>query len=181
MILCMDRQIQSDIVHRGRLLELEVRSFTEDGRAVTREIVHHPGAVVIVPVCENGDILLIRNERIAVGERLWELPAGTREPGEDPESTARREVAEETGFRAERIDHLASCFTTPGFCDEEIHLYIARDLTEVGQNLDPGEDIEVIRTPNEKAFEMIADGTIRDAKTIAGLLLWDRKTRNDAT
>ena len=174
----MEQGIQSETTHQGRLISVEVRRFMQDGRAVTREIVHHPGAVVIVPVFENGDLILIKNQRIAVGEQLWELPAGTREPGEDPESTARREVAEETGYRADRITFLSECYTTPGFCDEKIHIYLARELSEVGQNLDPGEEIEVVRTPHEKSLDMIADGTIRDAKTIAGVLLWDRFERN---
>ncbi|MHC5114740.1 MAG: NUDIX hydrolase [Planctomycetota bacterium] len=164
-----------EITHRGRLLTVEVRSYADgDGRDVVREIVHHPGAVVIVPVLDDDRVVLIRNHRIAVDETLWELPAGTMEPGEVPAVTAARELAEETGYEAARISPLAEFYTSPGFCDELLHVFVAEDLSFVGQKLEAGETIEAHPLPRGEVLEMIADGRIRDAKTIAGVLRWDR-------
>ncbi|MCP3905222.1 MAG: NUDIX hydrolase [Planctomycetes bacterium] len=165
----------SETTHSGRLLTVEVRSFTDDdGRAVVREIVHHPGAVVIVPVLDDDRVVLIRNHRIAVDEVLWELPAGTMEPGEEPAATAARELTEETGYAARHVTALTQFYTSPGFCDELLHVFVAEDLSFVGQDLDAGETIEVVELPRDETLAMIDDGRIRDGKTIAGLLQWQR-------
>ncbi len=134
-----------------------------------RELVVHPGAVVILP-CIEDRVLLIRNYRFAVKKTLWELPAGTLESGESPETCAARELIEETGYQADQIKPLLHFYTTPGFCDEILYAYEASGLTFVGQNLDEGEQIEVVPTPFAKAVEMIFSGEIVDAKTISVLL-----------
>lgn len=160
---------------------MEVLSFTDEkGRSVRREIVRHPGAVVIVPVLDDGRLVLIRNYRIAVDERLWELPAGKLEEGEEPQHAAARELEEETGFRPGRVRPLATFFSSPGFADELIHAFVAEDLAFVGQNLEPGEEIDVSELARGEVLAMIADGRIRDGKTIAAVLMWDHfsgKTR----
>ena len=158
---------------------MEVLSFTDThGRSVRREIVRHPGAVVIVPVLDDGRLVLIRNYRIAVDDRLWELPAGKLEAGEEPPQAAARELQEETGYRAARIRPLTAFFSSPGFADELIHAFVAEDLAFVAQNLEPGEEIEVAELARDEVLAMIADGRIRDGKTIAAVLMWHHFSGN---
>jgi ADP-ribose pyrophosphatase len=161
-------------VHRpyqGRLLAVEVLSRGE----VSREVVRHPGAVLIVARLDGDRLALVRNYRVAVMQRLWELPAGTLEPGEPPEIAAGRELEEETGYRAARIEHLGDFYTSPGFCDELMRVYTAEKLEFVGQRLEPHEDIEVGVVTVDEALAMIDDGRIIDGKTIAALYLWMRR------
>jgi ADP-ribose pyrophosphatase len=179
MILAMTDEVDVRTTHRGRLLAVDVLSWTDDdGRAVVREVVHHPGAVVVVPRLDDQRLVLVRNERVAVGERLLELPAGTLEPGEDPQAAAGRELAEETGYRAGRIRPLGEFYTSPGFCDELLRVFVAEELSPVGQNLDAGERIEVEVIARSDVMAMIADGRIRDAKTMAALLMWILEPRD---
>ncbi len=145
---------------------------TEDGREYVREIVRHPGAVTIVPLLDDGRICLIENYRIAVDRVLLELPAGTREPGEPPERTALRELAEETGYRARSIRELATFFMSPGILDETMHVYLATGLTPGGTAHEGGEQITVRPVDWAEAMEMVRDGRIQDAKTVAGLLYY---------
>ena len=145
-----------------------------DGRAVEREIVRHPGGAVILPRLDDGRLVLIRNRRISVGESLWELPAGTRGPGEDLAEVARRELQEETGYRAARIEPFGWFLTTPGFTDERIDAFLAEGLVPGPQRLDAGEWIQVEPLPLEEVLSMIDDGRICDAKTIAVVLRWWR-------
>jgi ADP-ribose pyrophosphatase len=142
---------------------------------VSREVVRHPGAVLIVPRLDGDRLALVRNYRVAVMQRLWELPAGTLEPGEPPEIAAARELEEETGYRAARIEHLGDFYTSPGFCDELMRVYTAEKLEFVGQRLEPHEDIEVGVVTVDEALAMIDDGRIIDGKTIAALYLWMRR------
>ena len=175
MIIAMDDRLTTRQVYRGRLLTVQVLSFTDyQGRLIEREVVRHPGAVLIVPRLKENRLVLLRNQRVAVNERLWELPAGTLEPGEDPAEAARRELAEETGYRAGTIFKLGEFYTSPGFCDELIEVFVARDLRFVGQQLEAGEEIDVRVMEQAEALAMVDDGRIRDAKTIAGLLMWSR-------
>ncbi|MBN1910480.1 MAG: NUDIX hydrolase [Pirellulales bacterium] len=146
--------------------------ITPDGKEHIRDIVRHPGAVVIVPLLDDGRICLIENVRIAVDQTLVELPAGTRELGEDPEQTARRELAEETGYRAASLRRLTTFFSSPGICDEQMHLFLATRLTPGEPALDGGEQIRPRPTTWPDALAMIRDGRIQDAKTLVGLLWW---------
>jgi ADP-ribose pyrophosphatase len=165
--------VQRTTLHRGPLFEVERVTVRDDaGGEHVREVVRHPGAVVILPVMDDGRLILIRNERVAVGENLWELPAGTREPNEPTIDTARRELEEETGYRADSVEAMGHLFTTPGFCDERIELFLASGLAHVGQNLDAGERIEVHPTPLADVLQMIDDGRIHDGKSVAAVLLW---------
>lgn len=139
---------------------------------VTRDVCVTSDAVVILPLLSVDSVVLIRNERFAVGETLWELPAGTTEPGELPLQTARRELIEETGYQAERVAHLIDFFTSPGICTETMHAFVARGLRQVGQDLDENERITPEVVDLKQTMKMVADNTIRDAKTIATLLYY---------
>ncbi|OHB68084.1 MAG: NUDIX hydrolase [Planctomycetes bacterium RBG_13_63_9] len=150
-----------------------VTQVTPDGAEHARDVVRHPGAVAILPLLEDGRVCLVENYRAAVEETLIELPAGTLEPGEDPVATARRELAEETGYRAGRIQWLATFYTSPGILDEKMRLYLATGLEAGPPALEPGEDIRRLLATWEEALDMIRDGRIRDAKTILGLLRYE--------
>ncbi len=172
MIIAMSVSLHTQITHDGSLFKVEVISWTDQqGRRLTREIVRHPGAVMVVPLLDNGRFVMIRNERIAVDEVLWELPAGKLEPGEDPAHAAARELEEETGYRAATMERLGEFYTSPGFADELMHVYVARDLVSHTQRLEPGERITVELVETLQAKKMIREGVIRDGKTIAGLLM----------
>jgi len=144
-----------------------------DGRRHARQIIRHPGAAVVLPVLEDGRVVLIRNYRIAVEETLVELPAGTLDPGEEPVETARRELAEETGYRARGMELLAAFYSSPGILDERMHLFLATGLAPGEPDLQGGEQIEMLVVPWREAMEMVRNGAIRDAKTVAGLLYYD--------
>lgn len=140
-----------------------------------RAIVRHPGAVVLLPTLPDDRVCLIRNFRASVDKSLLELPAGTLEPGEAPEATASRELAEETGYRAGNMELLHTFYPAPGILDEKMYLYHATHLTEGRPSRDPGEQIENVEVDFEQALAWIDDGTIVDGKTIIGLLLWARR------
>jgi len=181
MILAMDASVHVKSPHQGRLIRVEVLSWTdEQGRSIAREVVRHPGAVVIVPQLGPDRVVLVKNYRIAIDEHLWELPAGTLEPNESPLDAATRELEEETGYRPGRIEPMGEFYTSPGFCDELIHMFVAHDLTFVGQRLEPHEQIEAHDFAWSDALAMIDDGQIKDGKTIAGLLMQSRRLE-DAT
>ena len=164
-----------EIVHTGRKIRVEVdRSIAPDGRAIIRDLIFHPGAVVILPVLDDENVVLLRNFRFVLDETLWELPAGTVEPNEPLEACARRELAEETGYAAERWTSLGYLYASPGVLDEKLHLFVAEWLTPGAMDLEPDERIEPQIVPFADAIAMCLDGTIRDAKTITALLLWDR-------
>ncbi|MAV36667.1 MAG: NUDIX hydrolase [Planctomycetaceae bacterium] len=148
-----------------------------DGSLKTREVICHPGAVTIVPMVDNSHVCLIRNYRLAVEKTLIELPAGTLEPGENPEQTAIRELEEETGFRTTQLQSLHSFYLSPGILDEQMHLFVATELTAGPARREPGEQIENHIVSWPAAMEMVHDGTIQDAKTLVGLLLYERLRR----
>jgi ADP-ribose pyrophosphatase len=138
----------------------------------------HPGAVVILPFLNPNEILLIRNRRHSIGERLIELPAGTLEKNEDPINCAGRELVEETGHLAGRLQPLGNFFTSPGVLTEKIYAYAAYDLEIARVDPDEGEEIETFPTPFDEAIEWIRDGTIHDGKSIATILMYDRFFRD---
>lgn len=174
------RRLGEEQLHRGSLVTLARASFAApDGTTFQREIVHHPGAVVVVPVVGEGEAsgpaaLLVRQFRAAVGDELLELPAGKRDvAGEAPDETARRELEEEVGMRAGRVELLARFYNSPGYCDELSHLFLARDLTACERDPQGVEEagMTVERWPLEAVASLVADGGIVDAKTIIGLTL----------
>ncbi len=145
-----------------------------DGQPHVREWIEHPGAVTILPILPDGRVVLIRNQRIAVGETLIELPAGTLDGGEDPQYCAHRELAEETGYRAGQMEFLCEFFMSPGILHEKMHLFLATKLSPGEMALEAGEEIETLELELSAAMELVRRGEIRDAKTIAGLLFYDR-------
>ena len=147
---------------------------TEGGQAYTREYVEHPGAVTIIPLVDDDHLCLIRNFRLAVHETLVELPAGTLDPGETPADTARREITEETGYRAGTVEQLGSFWMSPGILNERMWLFVARDLVPGEPRREANEEIENLVVTRKAALEMVREGEIQDAKTIAGLLLFDQ-------
>ena len=162
--------------YAGRLLKIDVETIRNPaGQTVELEMVRHPGAAAILPVISDPlgpdpHVLLLRQYRYAADGVIWEIPAGVLEPGEAPEDCARRELREETGATAEEVRLLTSIYTTPGFTDEKIHIFLATGLTVESQNLEADELIEVASRPMSVALEMIRDGEIVDGKSIVGLL-----------
>ena len=169
----MLRKTTNKILFQGRLFRVErAVQTTPDGQRHLREVVRHPGAVVILPLLDDGRVCFVRNYRVAVEESLIELPAGTLEPNEDPADTAVRELAEETGYRAGRIEHLITFCMSPGILDEQMHLYLARGLQPGPMALEAGEDIQPLLCTMEEALEMIRRGEVHDSKTLVGLLYY---------
>jgi ADP-ribose pyrophosphatase len=149
-----------------------------NGTIHRHEVVIHPGAVVILPLLADDRVCLIRNFRIAVDQTLVELPAGTIENGEDPAETARRELIEETGFRAGRLEKLCEFFMSPGILNERMHCFLATDLQQGPTALEVGEEIQTVVVALDEALRLIDAGEIRDAKSIAALLFYDRWRQN---
>lgn len=163
---------RSDRVHTGRVFTLYRDQITlPNGVETTLEVIRHPGAAAIVPLTDDGRVLLIRQYRYAVDDWIWEIPAGTLEAGETPLACARRELVEETGFSAERWQPLGVITPLPAYSDEKIHLFRAEVLAPAESRLDADEIVEVHAVVIEETLAMIAAGTICDAKTIAGLAL----------
>ena len=162
-----------DAGSRKRGFELRVdRELAKlpDGREVELDIVRHPGASAVVPFASDTEVVLIRQHRHAAGGRILEVPAGKLDPGETPEVCAARELEEETGLRAGRLEALGWIFTTPGFTDEKIHLYAAFDLHDVGARPQEDEHIECVRLPFDEALELVWSGELTDAKSALALL-----------
>ncbi len=165
--------VRRDERYRGRIVALSVDTVRlQDGQAAVREVVHHPGGVAIVAVDAGGAVWLVRQYRHAAGALLWEIPAGTREPGEAPEATARRELAEETGQVACSWDALGAVYLAPGYSSELLHLYRATGLGPAGgSHPDADELLEARAFSRPELAALHAAGELRDAKTVAGLAL----------
>jgi ADP-ribose pyrophosphatase len=167
------RFARDELVFDGIIAKVhKVHLAMADGRVVQRDYIHHPGAAIVLPILDDGRIVLIRNWRFAVEAELYELPAGCLEGGEEPIVCARRELAQETGYTAGRWETLGGFFTGPGTSDEFIHAYLAGELTAGSQALERYEEITVEPCPDARVRAMVADGTIRDAKTISALALY---------
>lgn len=171
--------IEKQVIYEGKKCRLELHRLEneETGKKHSREVVAHPGAVVILPITDGGNVVLIRNYRYAAGEVLLELPAGTLEPGEPTMNCAGRELLEETGYLAGKLTPLASFFTSPGILSERMHVFVATKLEKGKQALEEGEEIELAETPLAEAVRMAATGEIKDGKTIATLLMYDARRR----
>lgn len=163
--------LDSKEVFHGRVFSVTADKIREGDTTYDRDVVHHPGSAVIVPVFDDGTVALVRQYRHPAVRYLLEAPAGTLEDRESPEAAAVRELEEELGLTAKELIKLSEFFVSPGFCEEKMWLYLATDLTETAQRLEDDELIEVVRLPFSRALEMISDGEIEDAKTIIGLML----------
>ena len=163
--------IDSKKVFSGRVFDVTVDTVREADRTYIREVVHHPGSAVILPAFDDDTVGFVRQYRHPAVKYLLELPAGTLNDREPPEVGAARELEEELGMIAGRLEKLAEFFVSPGFCEEKMWIYLATDLVPTAQKLEDDELIEIVRLPIERALQMISDGEIEDAKTIIGLLL----------
>jgi len=155
----------------------EMQLKGDDGKVHRREVIRHPGAVVLLPLIDDDTVVMIENTRPTVGETLWELPAGTREPGEPVEQTAQRELLEETGYQAGALQLVHQFYSAPGICDELMHLYLATDLVAGPPQREATEKI-VNRIATRSEIEVwIGEGRIRDAKTLVGLYVFLARPR----
>ncbi|MDW7645534.1 MAG: NUDIX hydrolase [Desulfuromonadales bacterium] len=159
-------------IFNGRVISLAIEEHElPDGRRADFEIVHHSGGAAVLPILDDGRVLLIRQYRPAAGGMIWEIPAGRLEGGEAPETCIHRELQEEVGYRAGRVERLGEMLTAVGFCDEVVHLFVARDLVPVPAAPEPDEYIEAVPMPLDEALRLLRAGEIPDGKTQLALLL----------
>lgn len=170
--------LERELKYSGLVFDVTREKVREPGGLVaTRDYVLHPGSVVVLPVFNNGNILLIRQYRHAAKDYLWELVAGRKDDGEDFATGARRELKEETGYTAKKLKKILELFPTPGFVEERMVLFLAQGLTEGEANPEDDEKIQKKILTLKKALDWIRNGTIRDMKTAAGILFYDRFVR----
>ncbi|NLW79801.1 MAG: NUDIX hydrolase [Ruminococcaceae bacterium] len=167
----MERQTASTEIYKGHIFTItKDEVLLENGKPVTREVVHHTGGAAVVALNDRGEVALVRQYRYAAKQELIELPAGKLEPGEDPRETAIRELAEEAGLKADSVVPFGGVIPTPAYCTEVLYNYLATGLHTVPRNLDEDEFVDVFWLGLDEAVEMVLDGRITDAKTVAGLL-----------
>jgi ADP-ribose pyrophosphatase len=177
------RLLKSEVAYKGKIINVYRDTVLEpNGKEATREVVRHSGSVVILASDDSSDpndptLILIRQYRHAAGQFLIELPAGRIDAGEPPLAAAKREMIEETGFRARRWTRLVNYFASPGFLGESMTIFVARDLRPGDATPEEDEQIEILPTPLSKALELIAEGSIHDGKTLIGLSLFDQARR----
>lgn len=165
-------------IYEGRVVELSAETIIlPDGREAVREVVGHPGATAIVPLISPREVILIKQFRYCAGKVLWEIPAGTLEADETPIECAKRELIEETGYRAGKMEPMGGFFTSPGFCTEFLRLFLATALEPCESKPDDDERLTAHKVPLDDAFRKIDRGEIVDAKTIVGLLKLSRMGR----
>ncbi|HWP44440.1 MAG TPA: NUDIX hydrolase [Blastocatellia bacterium] len=164
--------IDRQYVHRGRVLDLSLSRFQTAGKGeALLEIVHHNGGAGALPLFEDGQVALVRQWRYPLGRYSLEIAAGRIEPGQTPEQTAMRELEEELGYRAKKLEKLAEFNVAPGYCEERIYVYLATGLEKSAQKLDEDEEIEVVVLPFEEAMRQLKSGAIDDAKSMITLLM----------
>ena len=169
-------------IHQGKVFELIRENVTlENGTTTDVEFIEHPGATAVIPFLDDKRIVLLKQYRHALKKYIWEVPAGTRDPREEIISCAKRELIEETGYSAGQWHRLGEITPVPGYSNERIHIFLATGLQPADQNLDADEVIQVQAVDFLKAIEMIGDGEIQDAKSIAGLFLASRWLKSNAS
>ena len=170
-----EKTLERKQIYEGNIIKVESLTVSlPDGKEASRDIVLHPGASVIIPISENGEIYMVTQYRKPIEKVSLEIPAGKLDKGEDPEVCAKRELKEETGLEAGTIKHLISIHSTPGFCNEVLHLYVAMDLKEGDSCADEDEFISCEKIPANKLLDMVLNHEITDAKTIIGILMADK-------
>ena len=168
---------KSDVIFKGIVFDIKVDQIEYDsGNAGVREVILHNGGAVVVPVTEEGKIIFVKQYRYPFNEWMYELPAGKLEKGEDPFICATRELTEETGYTSNNISKLGRIYTSPGFCDEILHIYLAENLIEGNHNREEGEfGMEVFEFTLDEIDKMIDDGKIVDSKSISGVYFYKNK------
>lgn len=170
--------IKENYVYDGRVIRVRNDEvMLPDGKMTRRDVVVHRGGVCIVPVDDDGNVLLVRQFRYPIGEEILEIPAGKREENEEPLVTATRELAEETGCTAESMEFLGKFLVTPGYSTERFFIFLARGLKQGRQHLDDGEFLSVEKIPFDKAMQMVSANEINDAKSVIGLTLAQKKMK----
>ena len=165
----------SRLVYRGRILDLYKDNVVlEDGREAEREVVRHRDAVCVLALRDDNNIIMIRQYRYPVGKEIMEIPAGIMEEGETPIGAAFRELKEETGYTAGEMEKVFSFYSSPGFTDEKLHLFVARNLTAGSQNPDPDEQIDIVEIGGGEAYDRVLKGEIEDSKTIIAILYYNK-------
>lgn len=173
----IERIIKSEKVYSGKILSVKLSTVElPDQKYSKRETVLHDNAAAIVAIHDD-KILLVKQYRISVDKVIYEVPAGMIEHDENPKDAALRELEEETGYRANSIEYLTEFYSTPGFCTEKLSIFYAKALKFVGQNLDEGENLDVVEIPVDEALSLIESGEIMDAKTISSILFYDKFNR----
>lgn len=168
-----EKELSRKTIFEGRILKLRVDTvLTADGRESTREIIEHDACIAVIPVDAADNVLLVRQYRRAVDKELLEIPAGGIDPGEDAEAAVVREMQEEIGYRPGRIERLGGFYSTPGFCNEYLHLYLATDLVPARLFAEDTAGIEVVRVPVSELAALTVSDKIEDSKTVAGLLFY---------
>jgi ADP-ribose pyrophosphatase len=174
-----EKTISSQTLFEGRMIRLQLdQVLLPDGSTSRREIVKHPGAVAILAVTDEQKLVLVRQFRKPLEKTILEIPAGKLEKGEEPQNCARRELEEETGYRAKEWKHLYSFYTSPGFADECMHLFEAKGLEKGETHPDQDEFVELVELSLEECFARIQSGEICDAKTILAILYWQNQAVN---
>lgn len=158
-------------IFKGKVLDLSVETVLFPKQRVEMECIKHPGGAAVVPLLPDGSVVLIQQYRHCTGETLWEIPAGRLEPGENPLECAKRELEEEVGYKAARVEELTALYSAPAYCTEIISIYLATGLTPGVQRLDDDEMIKVMKLPLREAVKKVNAREIRDAKTVVGILL----------
>ena len=175
-----ERQLSFDYKFKGRIINLRVdEALLPNGATATREVVEHNGGICVVPITENGEVLMVEQYRYPYGEVILEIPAGKRDGNEEPLEGGKRELREETGAVAENYTFLGELYPTPGYCGEVIYMYLATGLSFGETDPDEDEFLNVKKIPLEKAVDMIMKGEIKDAKTQTAILKVERMLKND--
>jgi ADP-ribose pyrophosphatase len=174
----IEKTVASTKVYDGKIIKVKVDDVElPNGKTAKREIVNHPGAVAVMAITEENKMIMVRQFRKPLERMLIEIPAGKLEPGEEPAVCAHRELQEETGYTCQQLRHQASFYTSPGFADEIVHLYRAENIQPGPARPDEDEFVELIHVTLEEAEQLIANGDIRDAKTILAVYAWKLDAR----
>lgn len=174
----MEKKLFSELIHQGKIITIRFDTvLLEDGKLTGREVIGHPGGVGVLAIDEQDRVLFVRQFRYAYDREILELPAGKLEKGEDPAQCGMRELEEECGYTAGVFLPLGVAYPSPGILDEVLHLYVAKQLTKTGQNLDEGEFLTVERIPYNEAVNRCISGEIQDAKTLVAILKYNEMSR----
>jgi len=170
-----EKTMKRETIFKGKIIDLHVDQVElPNGKSASREIVKHPGAVAVIAFTDDHKMIMVEQYRKPLERSLIEIPAGKLEKGEEPKNTAKRELEEETGYSCDELDHIASFYTSPGFADEIIHLFVAKGLKKIENPLQPDEDefVHLLELSLEEALEYVQSGRIYDAKTMYAVQFW---------